>query len=44
MFVWNYNTGSRAAIYEDDWLITGYDLFADAACSDFVAWLVNGAN
>lgn len=43
MFVWNYNTGSRAAIYEDDWLITSYGQSADDACIELVTWLINGA-
>lgn len=42
MFTWNYNTGCRAKEYEDDWLITDMDEYADYAVSLFVEKLVKG--
>ncbi|MBR3320222.1 hypothetical protein IKG20_02865 [Candidatus Saccharibacteria bacterium] len=41
MFTWNYNTGCRAREYDDDWLITGWDQYADAAVIEFVRKLMN---
>jgi hypothetical protein len=40
MFVWNYNTGCNAAVYEDDWLITEYGQSDGEAICEFVTKLV----
>ena len=40
MFVWNYNTGCNAAVYEDEWLITEYGQSDGEAVCEFVTKLV----
>ena len=40
MFVWNYNTGCNAAVYEDEWLITEYGASDGEAICEFVTKLV----
>jgi hypothetical protein len=40
MFVWNYNTGCNAAVYEDEWLITEYGASDGEAVCEFVTKLV----
>ena len=42
MFVWNYNTGCNAAVYEDEWLITDYGASDGEAICQFVSLLVDG--
>ena len=40
MFVWDYNTGCNAAVYEDDWYITERDQSDGEAVCEFVTKLV----
>ncbi|MBR5389321.1 hypothetical protein IK146_02055 [Candidatus Saccharibacteria bacterium] len=41
-FSWNYNANNRPSEYNDDWLITPRDQFAEDAIPQFVEKLLNG--
>ena len=41
-FSWNYNANNRASEYNDEWLITPRDQFAEDAIPQFVEKLLNG--